>query len=251
MFRVFDRTQPEVVFHLAAVGVTHHDIEPEEALSVNVGGTINVLEASRHVRVKRLVHIGTSYEYGEPATAYIASKLGAWAFVRGYARDERLPAVCLRLFHAYGPAQPAVAVVAGAILAALKDQDFKMTPGEQQRDFIYVEDAVDGIVRAGVQPGIDGMTLDLGTGHALGVARVVRLIYSMIGRKGNPRLGALPYREWEVMRLVADADRTERLMDWRYQIDLEEGLTRTIAWYRHQVLSADLSDRAKAQNPVV
>ena len=239
VFRVFDSTQPEVVFHLAAVGVTQHDIEPEVALEVNVGGTLNVLEACRHIRVSRLVHVGTSYEYCDPATAYIASKFAAWAFVRGYARDERLPVVCLRLFNAYGPAQPAKALVAAAILAALKDQDLEMTPGEQQRDFIHTKDLADGIVRAAVQPGIDGMTLDLGTGCGVEVAHLVRLAYTMVGGKGSPQVGALPYRNWEVMRLVADADRTERLMDWRYRVGLDEGLAETIEWYRNQILDGD------------
>ena len=234
VFQAFDWTRPDIVFHLAAVGVTQPEIEPERAMAVNVEGTVNILEACRHVRTRRMVHVGTSFEYCDPTNAYIASKRAAWAFVQGYARSEQLPVVCLRLFHAYGPSQPAKALIAGAILAAIKEQDFEMTPGAQWRDLIYVDDLVDGMVRSAVQPGIESMTLDLGTGREHQVAYVVRRIYAMTDSKGIPKVGAVPYRPSEVMRLLADAERTEGLLNWRCQVDLDAGLAKTIQWYRDQ-----------------
>ena len=238
----FYRCQPEVVFHLAAAGVTDAGIDVAAAVDVNVAGTVNVLKACRHANVDRLVHVGTSYEYCEPTNAYVASKFAAWAFVQGYAHDVRFPAVCLRLFHAYGPAQPAGALIAGAIIAASTGEDFDMTPGKQVRDLIHVEDVVDGIIGAAIQQGVERMTLDLGTGCGREVGQVARLVFQMSGRKDGLHVGARRYRNGEVMHLVADADRTERLMGWKYRVELDEGLRKTMAWYRTQLLNDELAD---------
>ena len=103
-----------------------------------------------------------------------------------------------------------------------------MTPGEQERDFIYVDDVVEGMLAAAEAPGIEGQSLDLGTGRVSAVREVVERIWTMTRARGRMLLGALPYRVGEVMHLSADADRTARLTGWRARVGLEEGLRRTI-----------------------
>ncbi|RLG23273.1 NAD(P)-dependent oxidoreductase, partial [Methanosarcinales archaeon] len=139
-----------------------------------------------------------------------------------------LPVVTVRPFQVYGPGQPEHTLVPAAIRAALGGEDFPMTPGQQARDFIYVEDVVDGVVTAATAPGVEGRSLDLGTGQAHTVRQVVERVWAMTGAPGRILLGALPYRVGEVMHLSADADRTARLTGWRARVGLEEGLRRTI-----------------------
>jgi UDP-glucose 4-epimerase len=105
-----------------------------------------------------------------------------------------------------------------------------MTPGEQQRDFVYVDDLVAGILAAAAAPGIEGDSLDLGTGRVRAVRHVVERVWAMTEARGLVRVGALPYRPGVVMCLVADADRTARLTGWRAHVGLDEGLRSTIDW---------------------
>jgi nucleoside-diphosphate-sugar epimerase len=106
---------PQVVVHLAAVGVTNPGVDPGLALAVNTGGTLHLLEALRGRDVRRVVLAGTCYEYGareaveglDPFNAYAASKVAAWAFGRMYWRAHGLPVVVVRPFQVYGPGQPA------------------------------------------------------------------------------------------------------------------------------------------------
>jgi len=229
-------TSPQIVVHLAAVGVTDPDVDPELALAVNAGGTLHLLEALREQDVQRVVLAGTCYEYGareameglDPFNAYAASKVAAWAFGRMYWWAHGLPIVTVRPFQVYGPGQPDHTLVPVAIRTALAGADFPMTPGEQERDFIYVDDAVEGMLVAAEAPGLEGHSLDLGTGQAHTVYEVVRRIWTMTGAQGRILAGALPYRPGEVMHLVADADRTARLTGWRARVGVEEGLRRTI-----------------------
>jgi len=237
---------PQIVFHLAAVGVADPDVDPALALAVNTGGVVHLLEALKGRAVQRVALAGTCYEYGasqqeatadcagsacldfDPFNAYAASKVAAWAFGRTYWRAHGLPVVTVRPFQVYGPGQPAHTLVPAAVRAALDGKDFPMTLGEQARDFIYVDDVVEGMWAIAGAPGIEGLSLDLGTGQAHPVRRVVERIWAITGARGRVLPGTLPYRPTEVMRLVADAGRTARLTGWRAQVDLEDGLRRTI-----------------------
>jgi nucleoside-diphosphate-sugar epimerase len=237
------QTTPEIVFHLAAIGVTNPTVDPLNALAVNTRGMIHLMEALREQAVKRIVLLGTCHEYGareaneglDPFNAYAASKAAAWAFGRMYWRAYNLPVVTVRPFQVYGPEQPEHTLVPAAIGAALAGRDFSMTPGEQERDFIYVEDVVDGLLAAAVASSAKGQSLDLGTGQVHTIRQIVEHIWSMTKAQGRIKPGKLPYRPGEVMRLVADAERTTRLIGWRAQVELEEGLRRTIEWKHRQV----------------
>lgn len=243
--RAVESAIPDLVFHLAAVGVTDPGVDPALALAVNAGGTVHLLEALRRRDVQRVVLAGTCYEYGasqqlavngqqlvveglDPFNAYAASKVAAWAFGRMYWQAHGLPAVTVRPFQVYGPGQPAHTLIPAAIRAALTGENFQMTPGEQERDFIYVEDIVEGMLAAAQAPGIEGQSLDLGTGQVYTIREAVERIWTITEARGHILAGALSYRTGEVMRLVANADLTARLTSWRARVGLEEGLRRTI-----------------------
>ena len=230
--------RPEWLFHLAAVGVTHPDLPSSEACAVNVMGTVNVLEAARATdTVRRIVAIGSSYEYGpratdeglDPFNVYSASKVAAWAFARAAHNAWRAPVVWMRPFQVYGPGQNPRALIPAAIRAALGGEDFRMTAGEQMRDFIYVEDVVRGSLAAATATHIDGRALDLGTGRLSRIRDVIEQVWQMTQAPGRIMAGALPYRAGEVTAIPAAFERTRRLTGWEARISLEQGLRLTIA----------------------
>ncbi len=242
MRQLVHEVAPDYIFHLAAVGVNNPFIAEETALQINLNGTVNLLRAIEQSRrsgdltsraVRRVVVTGTSYEYGttgqlDPGNVYAASKVAAWAFCRMYYRAYGIPVVVVRPFNVYGPGQDERALIPSAIRAALSGQDFPMTPGEQQRDFVYVDDVIQGLLGIAVADGIDGESLDLGTGQAISVRNAVERIFALTKSVGRPLVGALPYRNGMVSKLVADADRTKRLTGWQAKIPLEKGLEITI-----------------------
>lgn len=231
-----EESRPNVVFHLAAVGVTNPSVDPMLALTVNVGGVINLLEALRGSEVERVVLTGTSYEYGacgatkrlDPFNAYSASKVAAWAFGQMYQRAHHVPVVTVRPFQVYGPGQPDHTLISAAMNTALSGEDFPMTLGEQERDFIFVEDVADGMIAAVEADAIEGESLDLGTGTGVAVRKVVEQIWELADAAGSMRPGARPYRTGAAMHLVADADRTARLTGWRATTPLDRGLQATM-----------------------
>ena len=238
VLKALEQVRPSHVLHLAAAGVNQPFLE--EAGQVNVRGTLNVLEASQAVNVQRFVQVGTCYEYtADPnqASPYAASKLESWRAWHAFVTTHSMEGAALRLFHVYGPAQPATGLIASAILAALRGERFAMTPGEQERDFVFIEDVAEALLAALTTSLARVETYDVGTGVGCSVRSVVRRIFEKAGGEGEVLAGALPYRSREIMRLVADPQPTARDLAWQARPNLETGLTLTIAWQRRQLMS--------------
>jgi len=228
-------SQPEYVFHLAAVGVTNPFLPLELALAVNLYGAINLFRAGfeNDSPPIRLVHTGTPYEYGGgmgqepyPISPYAASKAAAFAVARMFQRTQDWPIVTVRPFQVYGPGQSERALIPAAILAAQAGRPFRMTGGEQKRDFIYVDDVALGYLLAAVN-GVNGHSYDLGWGQTLSLRTVINRLYAIVGDESRPVFGALPYRPGEIWELQADASAAAQELGWTPQVTLEEGLTLT------------------------
>ncbi|MGC9520937.1 MAG: NAD-dependent epimerase/dehydratase family protein [Anaerolineae bacterium] len=240
--------RPALVFHLAAIGITNPGLPMAEACRINVGGLINLIDGVRAIdTVTRVVIAGTSYEYGarrsddglDPFNPYSASKAAAWAFARAAYNAWGMPGVCVRPFQVYGPGQRARALIPAAATAALRGEDFRMTKGEQQRDFVFVEDVVQGFIAAGAAADIEGRVLDLGTGELHAVKDVVARIWDIAEAPGRIIAGALPYRAGEVPAIPADVQRTRLLTGWEAATDLDRGLSLTIEALGEEIVNVN------------
>lgn len=239
------RWQPQVIYHLAAAGVNPAASTSTEVVQSNVLGTLNLLEACRGLAVSRFVYAGSCAEYGSghdlsedrrpaPTNVYGASKAAAGLLVQTYGRMYGLPTVWLRPFMIYGPLERRGRLVTHTILTALSGEDIRMTGGEQERDFVYIDDVVDGFIRAAddAYPAAVGETINLSSGKGVPIRDVVALILEIMGHPVKAVLGALPYREGEMWLQSGDNRRARRLLDWSPRVSLREGLERTIAWCR-------------------
>ncbi len=234
-----ERVNPAYVLHLAAAGVTEPFLPIEQAVAVNVSGTVHVLEASQVIGVQRFVHVGTAYEYPVaqtdrgPNNPYVASKMAAWLFWRTFVEKHAIDSAAVRLYHVYGP-QQLRGLIAAAMQAAQRDEVFNMTRGEQWRDFIYITDVVEALLITLEAPHAQGKTYDIGTGIGLQVRTVVQRIFQQMNSKGQYVLGALDYRPHEEMELVASPLAAQIDLKWQAQVQFEEGLAKTIEAFRQQ-----------------
>ncbi|HEX6387195.1 MAG TPA: GDP-mannose 4,6-dehydratase [Anaerolineae bacterium] len=223
--RAVQEAEPEGVLHLAAAGVTDPFLGIDTALRHNLSGTINLLRAcfEKTHNTRQCIVARTPGELSA-MNVYAASKAAAWNFCQMYARTQQWPIQGAMIFQAYGPGQPEDTLIPSALKAALAGDDFPMTAGSQERDWIYVEDVASGLAAMLGRDLPAGTTVDLGTGRLTSIAEVVAQIYALAGRDGRPLVGALPDRPGEAARQVADAGRTESLIGWRAAVSLREGL---------------------------
>jgi nucleoside-diphosphate-sugar epimerase len=230
----------EVVFHLAAEGVTP-SADTHAVVESNVVGTLRLLEFARAVGVERFVYAGSCFEYGagtnlredalpQPSSDYAASKSAAWLLV--HAGSYELPVVSIRPFTVYGPYEAAYRLVPSTILRALEDAPIELTEGEQTRDFVYVEDVVEAFRAAAEREDVVGRTFNACTGIETSVRSLAGLVVESTRSASELRFGALPYRDDELWRLSGDPEVAARELGWVASTPLAEGVRRTAEWFR-------------------
>ena len=236
----------ETVFHLGAlISIPYSYLHPAEVAATNIMGTINMLLACRDLGVARLVHTSTSEVYGTARVApiseshplkgqspYSASKIGADKLAESFYCAYDLPVITVRPFNTYGPAQSARAVIPTIITQALTREVIHLGNLESTRDFTYVDDTVEGFLRAARSETGLGEVFNLGTGQEIRIGDLAEKIIAMVGRevKIETEQQRLRPQKSEVMRLISDNSRAREVLGWAPQISLEEGLKRTIHW---------------------
>lgn len=233
---------PQIVFHLAAAGV-NPAADPTAIVQTNVVGTVNVLQACRELGLERFVYAGSCAEYGSgrelseevvpaPTSMYGASKSAGALMVRTYAQLYGLPFVHLRPFMLYGPFERRGRLVPNAILTTLAGQPIRMTAGEQERDFVYIDDAVQGFLAAAASSNKEclGQPINLSSGEGHRIRDVVMQVLGIMGSQTEPLFGALPYREGEMWYQSGSNLRASEWLGWTPRTSLSEGLARTVKW---------------------
>lgn len=236
----------DAVFHLGAhISIPFSYLCPADVVSVNVGGTVNVLEAARRSGCTVVV-TSTSEVYGtarqvpmteeHPLSAqspYAASKTAADQIALSYHRSFGMPVVVCRPFNTYGPGQSRRAVIPTVISQALESDVIELGSTDTTRDFVFVSDTAEGLAAA-LRPEAVGHVVHLGTGRETGVAELVEMVGGILGRKLAVRVSPERIRPAgsEVMRLVADPSRARELLGWQARIPLAEGLAATVEWMR-------------------
>lgn len=252
--RCVHSARPRYAFHLAAYTNVGRDRANDElALNVNLIGTARLLNALADRGVQRVVNSGSCEEYGDtqppvteaarlrPVSPYSASKAAASMWCEMLYRTRGVPVVTMRPFLSYGPEQETVRLIPQAIVAALRDQEFPMTLGEQTREFTHVDDMVDGYLRAALTPGIDGQIFNLSSGEETSVRDAVALIFRLARSRGRPLFGALRYREAELWRSSGDARAAREQLGWRPSVAFADGIARVIPWYREALAKGQLT----------
>jgi UDP-glucose 4-epimerase len=241
--------RPDVVFHLAARLGAERTLEfSETALRENVLGTHSFLAAlhEQNPAIDRIVVAGSGEEYGRcdtlpiteetplrPVSPYSLSKAAASQLALTYASLFGMPVTVVRPFVVYGPEQSPAMMLPTLIRTLVSEGEFAMTAGAQTRDFVYVDDVVDGLLAAASSKHAVGEAFNLCSGEERSILDVAELAQSLAGQ-GVLRAGAIPYRENEAWRLYGSNEKAERLLEWKPRTTLEHGLEKTIEWYRQE-----------------
>jgi nucleoside-diphosphate-sugar epimerase len=232
---------PECVFHLAAQVTARQELDLVRTMCEhNLLGTVNLLLAVVQGNCRRIVAVGTPEEAAEEvrlatvASPYAAAKTAAAIYTRMFHRLYHLPVVTVRPFLTYGPRQEENKLIPYTILKLLRGDSPQLTSGKRLCDFVYVSDVVRGMLRAALAPGLEGQTLDLGTGHPISIRAAVEWISKLTGSSTPVHFGAVPDRLGEGA-LIAEAETTRQKLGWEPRWTLLVGLMETIAWYAEKI----------------
>ena len=244
-----------LVFHLAALASVQRSVEdPAATHRACATGTLHVLDGARRAGVRRIVYAASASAYGvprgdvqtedepvRPLSPYAAAKLAGELYAQAFATTYGLETVCLRFFNIFGPRQRAdspysgvIALFADALLAGRTPQVHG--DGLQSRDFTYVADVVQALVKAAAAPGVSGGVYNVGTGRGVSVLDLVAALNRLLGTDRRPAHG--PARAGDVRHSRADIGRARRDLGYEPAVSLQEGLERTLRWY-HEPRAAE------------
>lgn len=253
MRELIARERPETIIHLAArAGVRPSIEQPLLYESVNIGGTLNLLELCHQYRVEKFIFGSSSSVYGmtsrtpfsesqtqlRPVSPYGATKLAGEMLGYTYAHLYDLPVVCLRFFTVYGPRQrPDLAIHKFTALIESGKSLPIFGDGTTGRDYTYVDDIVSGVMAAlEYDPpwgaGAPFEIFNLGNSHPVTLAELVRLLEQVTGHKARKQ--QMPLQPGDVLITWADISKSSRILDYRPATPLEEGLKKFVAWYRSE-----------------
>jgi UDP-glucose 4-epimerase len=241
----------DYVLHQAAIpSVPKSVLDPLGSNRANVDGTVNLLVAARDAKVRRVIYAASSSAYGDtptlpkredmlpsPISPYAVAKLAGEHYMTSFYRCYGLETVSLRYFNIFGPRQdpssPYSGVLAKFITQMLRgEQPTIFGDGKQSRDFTYVDNAVTANLLACQAPAsaAAGQVINVATGRRIDLNEMIRALKKLTGYSGEPRYGS--ERAGDVKHSVADISRAEKLLAYRPEVDFEEGLRRTVEWYR-------------------
>lgn len=236
--------RPEEVYHLAGrVDLERSSTVARLCIEENILTTVNVLDALQSTPVERVVYTSTTEVYGngpipfredqplDPPSPYSVSKVAGESFCGLWARTFQTPVRVVRMAAAFGPGQRLKRLVPSVILAGLHRQPLALRSPHHRRDYLYVSDAVDGIIRAARASLAPGAIVNLGTLEAITIGDLARSILAELGADDVP-LTLGEGRPNEASCWTTDATRAARELGWRPLVPIAEGLRRTIAWYR-------------------
>jgi nucleoside-diphosphate-sugar epimerase len=237
----------EYVIHLAALPfIPDSYYYPRDFFNVNVNGTINLVLAAIKNRVKRFVYISSSEVYGSalftpmnenhptlPQSTYSVSKLAAERVVYTMHREHDLPVVIIRPFNSFGPNITQPYIIPEITNQFLNGKnELKLGNIHSRRDFTFVTDTARGIILALVTEGINGETINLGTGKAVSIKELVGIIADIMSSEYSINIDPSRIRPSDVETLVSDYSKANRLLGWAPTVSLREGLETTVNWIR-------------------
>jgi UDP-glucose 4-epimerase len=239
----------DTVFHLAAIPSVPRSIaDPVPSHEVNIDGTFNVFRACAEAGVRRIVYAASSSAYGDtptlpktesmipmPKSPYAAQKLMGEYYASVFHSCFGVETVALRFFNVYGPRQDPTSPYSGVLSLFMKHLLARTAPtifgdGEQTRDFTYVEDVAELCSKAAEAPGVAGKMFNAGNGGRFSLNTIWEMLQKIEGVRVEPKYG--PPRVGDVQDSMADTVRAKAELGHSPRFTMEEGLRRTLEWYR-------------------
>ncbi len=242
------RIKPDYIIHLATFGAYYYQTDFKKIIEVNIEGTRNLLEASRNISYKCFINTGSSSEYGykslpmtetdscNPASYYAATKLATTYICKIFAQLNKKPIVTLRPFSVYGPYEEPTRFIPSIMISLLLKNPIKLTPGNQRRDFIYIDDVCNAYLRTlRLGSKIRGEIFNIGAGNEHTNDEIVSKLFKVTNEKTVIKKGEYPKRTWDTSHWLADISHAKKALGWEPTHTIDKGLKSTYSWFKKNI----------------
>lgn len=244
---LISKIEPNIIFHMAAFVNAERKIENiNKAYSVNFEGTKNLIMSLNDIEYDLVINMGTSEEYGknpvpfneelkeDPVSPYSASKVASTYFCEMMTKIFNHSIITIRPTIAYGPKQISKALIPSLIYYGFKKKTLDLTPCEQTRDFLFVEDLIDALIllAKNFKKVKDMGLFNIGYGEEIPIKRVVNLINKEF-QDAQFKIGGKEYRKGETMHYYTSIEKLKSIINWKPNWTIEKGISKTIKWWKN------------------
>ena len=235
---VVKKINPELVYHCAGHGIYPSQKNSAEVFSTNILGTFNLLNAlNENNNLRRLVNLGSFFEYStNPIDPYTISKITQTKLVEHFFKEKKLPIITLRLFTPYGKFDSPGRLICDLMIALIRNKPLEIFSRYTKRDFIHIDDVITALEIASQQPDITGEIIDIGTGNEISVEEIVSMSNQLSDNELVINWNDTKQREVDILaeNIFLGRQQTQKL-NWNPSTSLEDGLQRTIEWYKQNI----------------
>lgn len=244
--KIISSFQPTIIYHLGAVVNLSRDFTiAHECIRVNIGGTLNLLEALRETKLKRFIYTSTVEVYGNtqipynedqlphPPSPYSVSKIAAEQLIDMYARENKFPYFVFRIATVYGPMQPSIRLIPQIIIRSMKNEKIELNSGTKKRDYVYIDDVLEVLLLAKKDKfKKDSGVINIGGGKTYTLKELVSMVLKKTKSTSSVVYGAFPDRVLEAEKWLLNNTRAKKIFGWRPKTTLYNGLTKMIYYYK-------------------
>ena len=242
--KTLESVRPDVIFHLASSFFNPPTLSALDHMKANAIGTLNLLEAAVKFGASKMIYSGSASVYSgaanisedahlNPETAFGASKATASIIGATYARMHDFPFIELRVFSAFGPWERKDRLIPYAIYRALDGYPVDIGHGEQQRDFVFVEDIIDAFLKAAIKKLEPGEVINLSSGRGYAIRDVVKRVLNLMGNPVELQCGVRDTSKDVIWEISGNTRKARSLLDWEVSTSLNTGILKTIEWIKN------------------
>lgn len=240
-----------VIIHFGVLdAIPPNPINTRGYLEGTLIGIYNILYCAQKYKTQKIIHISTADIYGNTETTPVKESallkalspqtscdIGAEKLVEGFYNFSDLPITTLRLFNAYGSMQSTMAIIPTIILQALKEPNILLGNMHAVRDFVYVDDVVNGIIKSAEADNLSGEVINIGSGKGISIGDLADKIVNIIGEEREILFDATRIRlkDHGIDKMIADITKAKNLLGWEPKTSLDDGLEETIEWFAERV----------------
>jgi nucleoside-diphosphate-sugar epimerase len=248
---VIKKINPKIVFHLAAYGIKRSENDISKTLDTNIIGTHNLFSILSNQRVKRIVNVGSVFEYGQklnnngfletdclhPLTFYGITKAAQTNIANHFFKFRSLPVTTLRLFTPYGMFEEKGRLITDIMFAIIKNKKLKISSPKSVRDFVFIDDVIEALIKASKTPNINGKVFNIGFGESNSVENIVKISQNFSNYKIKTMIINNQKQDYDLLggKGYADITKAKKILNWKPKYSLEEGLQKTYDWYQKNI----------------
>ena len=246
VFTKIKEIKPDYVYHFTTYGVYPSQNNFEEIIKTNILGTSNILHALEQYGIKRLVNIGSGFEYGtrknriketdcvNPLTPYAITKVTQSLFVKYFSELRNVPSVTLRVFTPYGRMESKGRLISDIMLSIIKNKPLHLSSMYSYRDFIFIDDVINALKKAANTPKIESEIFNIGSGKATSIKKIVDTSIKIVKEIPEIKWDSNKPRLMDKFETISFSDlkKSEKLLKWKPSTSLEKGLEKSYFWYK-------------------